>query len=804
MRRQHDKLGNNPLTAPLRQSLIDWDESMFTPARKSMPAIDYVSIVRAVYKDRRGMLFGTFASAVGATACAVKTGSPVLYCVTALLVLIGILRYVNMSQFEKADIAADDVEAASYWESRATIIGALVALVFGFWVFSCYMFVSDTVAELIATVTIMAAMVGIVTRNFGLDRLLTVQLVIGVALITAGLVVKGGVYHWILAGMLIPMLLAYRTLAADVRNVLLTAVHDRVDASRLAGELDAALDTMQHALCMLDENGNIAVVNDRALLTFTDLAPGEWIGRPFSDLLAAVAESGRLPQSALDEISRAIEQEGGKVQMLLAPDRYIEATVSTRQSRTVLLFEDITERIKAAERITFMARYDALTGLANRGFFTEQVEADLERWRQSKTRDAVTLMIIDLDDFKHVNDTLGHLVGDALLAEAASRIRQVLGHRSIIARLGGDEFIAYRGGAHSVEQVMNDAQTVLAAFRQPFVLGGEYLAIGVSIGAVNSEHRDDDLSVLMTKADLALYKSKAQGKAQSQVFQNEMDVEYRYRQRLKSELREAVAAGGLTLAYQPVIDLSTRRVVGCEALARWHHPELGTIPPSVFIPIAEESGLVSEISRWVLNTATAECHNWPDEVRVAVNISARDLRSGDVAQMVGMALASSGLPAGRLEIEVTETAVIEEREAAAIIFKTLAAQGVGIALDDFGTGYSSLSYLQALPFTKLKIDRSFVMDIASDARALRLLTNVARLGRDIGLVVTAEGVETEQQLALIIENTEIDQIQGYLFGVPLPRRDIFELIVRMSKASPAAAQPAESITTTRRIAGQGR
>jgi len=452
------------------------------------------------------------------------------------------------------------------------------------------------------------------------------------------------------------------------------------------------------------------------------------------------------------------------------------------------MFEDSTERVEAAERITFMARYDALTGLPNRGYFTERLEADLKRWRAGKSKDMATLMIIDVDDFKHVNDTQGHLIGDRLLIDSAERLKQALGERSLLARLGGDEFIVYRGGAMTEEQVMDDAQTVLAAFRAPFDLFGEHLSVNVSIGMVSSAQRDDDLSMLMTKADLALYKAKSQGKAQCQMFHDDMDVEYRYRQRLKAELREAITNGGLSLAYQPVIDLKSRRVVGCEALARWHHPELGTIPPSVFIPIAEESGLISEISRWVLMTATAECQNWPDEVRVAVNISAKDLRSGDVAQMVGSALASSGLPPRRLEIEVTETAVIEEREAAGVIFKTLNAQGIGIALDDFGTGYSSLSYLQALPFTKLKIDRSFVIDIVNNPKSLKLLANVARLGKDIGLTVTAEGIETEEQLSLITANTNVDQIQGYLFGVPLPRRDVFELIVRLSASAAPATQ----------------
>ncbi|MHB1108900.1 MAG: putative bifunctional diguanylate cyclase/phosphodiesterase, partial [Devosia sp.] len=279
---------------------------------------------------------------------------------------------------------------------------------------------------------------------------------------------------------------------------------------------------------------------------------------------------------------------------------------------------------------------------------------------------------------------------------------------------------------------------------------------------------------------------KANGKQQAQVFHDEMDTDYRYRQRLKSDLKQTVADDGLTLVYQPIVDLKTRKVVSCEALARWHHPELGSIPPSLFIPIAEETGLISDISRWVLASATAECRNWPSDVSISVNISARDFRNADVAAMVNDALNSSGLEPSRLELEVTETALIEERDAATSILSKLAKQGIGIALDDFGTGYSSLSYLHALPFTKLKIDRSFVMDITTNPRSLKLLSNVAQLGKDINLKVTAEGVETEEQLALISEHTKVDQIQGYLFGVPLPKRDVAELIVRMARTMPLA------------------
>jgi diguanylate cyclase (GGDEF)-like protein len=772
---------------------------VFTPARKSMPAIDYVSIVRSVYNDRRAMVVGAFACVLCTSVTGYLTGSSLFFAIAAGFVISAIFRFIDMTRFKNADIGPTDVEVAARWEVRATYHAAIFAFLCGMWCFGSLVFVNSPFAELLSLVTTVGCMVGIVTRNFGLDRLLSIQLAIAVSLIMIGLLLKNDGYHWFVAFTLFPVLIGFRFLAADVRAILLSAVHGRVEASRLADELDASLDTMQHGLCMLDEHGMIAVVNDRALATFAELAPGKWVGMPFHDLVTQAVAGGRMPPSAADELSRAVVQkQSRKVLMCLPEGQYYEVTVSSRQDRTVLLFEDITERIKAAERITFMARYDALTGLPNRGYFTEQVEADLQRWRQDQSRELATLMIIDLDDFKHVNDTQGHLIGDKLLVEAAHRLKQALGAKSILARLGGDEFIVYRGGAISAEQVTNDSQTVLAAFRAPFDLSGEHLSVNVSVGAVSSSRHEDDLSDLMTKADLALYKSKAQGKAQSQLFRDDMDIEYRYRQRLKTELRETIAKGGLTLNYQPVVDLKTRRVVGCEALARWHHPELGTIPPSVFIPIAEESGLISDISRWVLMTATAECHNWPDEVRVAVNISAKDLRSGDVAQMVGMALANSGLPPHRLEIEVTETAVIEEREAATIIFKTLAAQGIGIALDDFGTGYSSLSYLQALPFTKLKIDRSFVINIANDPRSLKLLSNVAQLGKDIGLTVTAEGIETEEQLALIAANTNVDQIQGYLFGVPLPRRDVFELIVRLSAASTAAATAADVASPKRK------
>jgi predicted signal transduction protein with EAL and GGDEF domain len=385
-----------------------------------------------------------------------------------------------------------------------------------------------------------------------------------------------------------------------------------------------------------------------------------------------------------------------------------------------------------------------------------------------------------------------------VLIETSERLGRVLGKDSLVARLGGDEYVVYRSGGVQLSDTVTDPEAILGGFRGPFEVEGEVFSVNVSVGVVTLVDGSTDLDALMTKADLALYKAKALGKGRSQVFHDEMDTDYRYRQRLKAELKQTVADGALSLVFQPIVDLQTRRVVSCEALARWHHPELGSIPPSLFIPIAEETGLISEISRWVLATATAECRNWPEEVSVSVNISARDFRNADVAGMVKTALTSSGLAPHRLEIEVTETAVIEERAAATKILAKLAKQGIGIALDDFGTGYSSLSYLQALPFTKLKIDRSFVMDIAENPRSLKLLSNVAQLGKDINLTVTAEGVETEEQLDLIVAHSKVDQIQGYLFGVPLPRREVSELIDRMAASATVERVLAVAASTRKR------
>jgi len=766
---------------------------MFEPAHKSLPPLDYVSMIRSLYADRRVMMLGALSSALVAAVAAFESHSWVLGVVSLAFAIVGVVRDFDMRTFERSTMADDDVATATRWEFRSTVGAAAIAALYAFWMAYSFLVVNTGFAEMSSLSVTVSVLVGVAGRNFAIDRLVTIQVAIMSVGMAIGMLLDGAFHTAMLSVVLIAFVVSLRKVSANIRAILLRAVHGRIEATRLAGELDNALATMQHGLCMLDENGIVAVANDRAELIFAGFMPGRWDGRPFNALLASAAEGGNIPRRAAQQLIETVERgDGGKVLLKLSGGQYCEVTVSSRLDKTVLLFEDITERVKAEERINYMAHYDSLTGLPNRAFFAEQVEADLERRRSGRTRagnDMAMLMIVDIDDFKHVNDTMGHLIGDRVLIETADRLRQVLGKDSMVARLGGDEYVVYRATGVQTSDIDSMPNAILQHFRAPFDVEGEVFSVNVSVGVVTVTDGADDLDGLMTKADLALYKAKAYGKGRAQVFHDEMDTDYRYRQRLKADLKTAVTNCGLSLVFQPIVDLETRRVVSCEALARWNHPELGAIPPSLFIPIAEETGLVSEITRWALTTAATECRNWPEDVSVSVNISARDFRNADIAQMVKGALDASGLAPHRLEIEVTETALIDERTVASQILEKLARQGIGIALDDFGTGYSSLSYLQAMPFTKLKIDRSFVMDIVGNRRSLKLLSNVAQLGKDINLTVTVEGVETEEQLGLISAYTRVDQIQGYLFGVPLPRREVAELIERMALRS---AKPAEA------------
>jgi diguanylate cyclase (GGDEF)-like protein/PAS domain S-box-containing protein len=436
----------------------------------------------------------------------------------------------------------------------------------------------------------------------------------------------------------------------------------------------------------------------------------------------------------------------------------------------IAVIEDVTERKKTEQRIAFMAHHDALTGLANRTTVVEKIEEAAAR--QCRSGDAFSVLLLDLDRFKYVNDTLGHSAGDVLLRETGARLKAVLRETDVLARLGGDEFaIIQAANANQREAASGLADRIVAMFADPFIIDGNEVNIGTSIGiALAPEHGTNPDNLLKT-ADLALYSAKSGGRNGYRFFDPVMGVAVTERHALESELRRALQQNELELHYQPIIDTKTGRICSVEALVRWQHPTKGLIAPDKFIPLAEDIGQISQIGGWVLHTACADAMSWPTTVKVAVNLSAVQFRQSNVSDLVMKALEKSGLPPERLELEITETALIESAAECLPSLRQFKSAGITIALDDFGTGYSSLSQLTMFPFDKIKIDKSFTQNLTKRAECAAIIAAVLTLARTLDMETTAEGVETNEQWQLL-RLAGVTSLQGYLFKRPCPKFEI--------------------------------
>ncbi len=446
---------------------------------------------------------------------------------------------------------------------------------------------------------------------------------------------------------------------------------------------------------------------------------------------------------------------------------------------------DITEKRQAEERITHLAYGDPLTGLPNRMAFCEQVDRVLATAREKGQ--SAALLCLDLDQFKSINDTLGHAVGDALLASVGKRIRACARDRDIVARLGGDEFAILQINPALPNDTMMLAHQVLEAFREPFKLDHGELAISTStsIGIAIVPADGWKIDSLLKKADMALYASKAEGAGSYRFFEVEMEVGAHRRRAIEDGLRSAVKNGEMQVAYQPLVDLRSWSLAGCEALARWKSPEWGFVSPAEFIPVAEACGMIDEIGEWVLREAVKEALRWPDDTVVAVNLSPAQFKNQKLLSTVVAALAESGLPAHRLELEVTETVFVDSGDGPLQMLQNLRTLGVRTSLDDFGTGYSSLSYLRRFPFDKIKIDKSFIDDVAARDESLAIIRAIVALANALGMSTTAEGVESTAQVARL-RDAGCTQIQGYVFSPPRAATDILEMFAPRLAATRAS------------------
>ena len=535
--------------------------------------------------------------------------------------------------------------------------------------------------------------------------------------------------------------------------------------------LDATLEHMAHGLCAFDGNLQVIVINRRYLemygLNENEARPGTTLLDLMRHSIARGIHSPGVTAETMfaDFRERLIENKEPVLHRRLADGRVIAVRHQpTTSGGWVGTYEDITERHLAHENIARMARHDALTDLPNRLLFREKMENGLARVQACD--ESIVVMCLDLDNFKAINDSLGHPIGDKLLQGIGKRLAKILGPKDTIARLGGDEFAILQAESTSAD-AETLARRIIETVCEPIVIDEHEINTGISIGIAVAPDNGISGDHLMKCADLALYRAKAEGRNGFRFFETEMDVKMRARHALEVDLRRALTEGEFHLVYQPEVRLDTGELTGMEALLRWTHPERGAIPPMEFIPVAEETRLIMPIGEWVLRQACTEAARWPESVRVAVNLSAVQFRNRNLVATVTHALAAAGLSARRLELEITETVLMQEDDTILAMLHQLRALGVRIAMDDFGTGYSSLGYLRSFPFDKIKIDRSFVSGKGSAAESEAIIRAIAELGATLGIETTAEGIETTEQMEFV-RRAGCTEGQGYLISRPKP------------------------------------
>jgi diguanylate cyclase (GGDEF)-like protein len=555
---------------------------------------------------------------------------------------------------------------------------------------------------------------------------------------------------------------------------------------------DTALNNMSHGLVMCDVNGQVLVINRRCCELYGIDPANIPADATYRSIVAMSITAGNHPGRTVDDImanlARTLQSKQRETIIGTTAGARVIAIVHEPMldGGWVATHEDVTGRQQAEASIVFMARHDALTKLPNRTLFRDRMEQAIALGGRGTE---FSVMCLDLDKFKQVNDTMGHPVGDGLLVAVADRLTACVREVDTVARLGGDEFAIIQVGVRQPDDAEVLAARIVAAFLQPFEVGGHRIMSGVSIGVTVAPGDSASYETLMRDADIALYLAKTEGGGAARFFEPEMDTRIHIRRLLELDLQGAIARNEFELYYQPLISLSANKVIGFEALLRWHHPVRGLVSPMDFIPVAEETGLIVAIGEWVLHTACFEAENWPADIGVAVNLSPVQFKKGNLVATVQAALAASGLRPNRLELEITESVFLRDTADTLGVLHQLREMGIGVALDDFGTGYSSLSYLHSFPFSKIKIDQSFVRGLMTNKESVSIIRAVIGLGQSLGIKTIAEGVETREQLDKL-RDKGCNEVQGYFFSRPRPASDVSALIEKLQQID----QGANSVT----------
>jgi len=578
-------------------------------------------------------------------------------------------------------------------------------------------------------------------------------------------------------------------LHAEIRKQHEITKQQKTELSVRNMQFDAALNNMTEGFCFFDGQQKLVICNNRFFEMY-DLSPDSvYPGITLQEVIRLRHEAGSFPAMTPDEYYRArnavaVKNTPSDTEIELTNGKVFEIHHRPMpDGGWVATHEDITQRRRVEARIAHLAHHDSLTTLPNRALLMDRLAEAMTRVRRGEK---VALHLFDLDHFKNVNDTLGHPIGDKLLRIVSDRLKGVVREIDTVARMGGDEFAIIQVGLEQSSDASLLAERVIGVVSAPYEISGHHIVIGTSVGIAIAPTDGEVGDDLIRHADLALYRSKAEGRCTYRFFEQGMDAAMQLRRALEADLREGFTSGAFELHYQPMVHMPSGEIAGCEALLRWHHPAKGVIMPETFVPLAEEIGFILPLGEWVIREACKVAAQWPDSIKISVNLSPKQFQNSDLCHVVIGALAVSGLSPKRLELEITETALLMNNEVTLATFERLRALGVRIAIDDFGAGYSSLSYLQKFHFDNIKIDRCFVKDVTDNLISRSIVRAIAAMANGLGVMSTAEGVETEEQKALLFAEG-CSQMQGYLFSRPLPADQITVLL-----GDGNARQPLES------------
>ncbi|CAN5305833.1 EAL domain-containing protein [soil metagenome] len=738
----------------------------------------YALLVSSLFSSPASIIPGGVAGILTPFLCWVSTGLDLFLNLTVLVAVVVIVRLLTFISYRRSDHSRDGYEETRRWDRDYFLGATAFSAVLGYSCYAALAHTDDPAAHITSVSSTIAIASGYVSRNAGRPKFVAVQLLIFCVPMAIGLIQAHNVYYQYIG------YFAFLYVAANIaitnslhRNLL--ALSDATKQSKALASalhsqnltLDAALNTMIHGLAMFDRDLKLAVSNapHRVLygLPETLALPGTpitAIARFLVERQVVAAGQLRDLREALAEIqhtqqttSREIQMRGGRVLVVtFAPAAEGGVLMST---------EDATDRKATEARIEQMARFDELTGLANRFEYNSNIAESFSRLE--RTGESFALLYVDLDGFKQVNDNLGHDIGDRVLVETAHRLRSAIRGTDLLARFGGDEFLLILPAAnHAVVTLI--AQRMIDAMSKAFVLDNKTVYVTASIGIAMAPQDGATAADLLRHADTALYKAKAAGRNTLVFFNPAMAEEMLERHEIEVDLRKACEDGSLELYYQPILDLRTGEIVSREALMRWRHPTRGMVPAGLFIPVAEQSGLIAGIGDWAIRQACKDAASWEDHIGVSVNVSPLQFREPRrIVETVKDALITSNLSSHRLTLEVTESLLIEDNKTTLSVIDELRTLGVTFALDDFGTGYSSLAYLSTYPFAQVKIDQSFTRTVHSSEASKAIIEAVCQLARRLSMNVVVEGIETEQQ-RIAVQLLGAQRAQGYLFGRPEP------------------------------------